>query len=394
MQPISIAPFPPENNFSRFLPVNDCLSGLSPQEEKIRNSFFRGERGVLKPVAPFFPRFFSTGRKRGQAIWSAPKTFICGGRGEAHLPPFRCLLLLPAASVHIHGGARDCHPVGNTGSGGRLATGGCRGADTVASVVPSSSGSYSSSPSSLKPHFCAVAAVAFGPCPAPSCRHCYRLVDCRFVRVANATLSASYSSPSLLRPHFVAVAAVAFGHCPAPSHHHCHCYCLVDCWMPIPHHQRHIRHCCCWGPIFAPSTPPPHPADCRLHAAFLVGDHSSRDTAQARGPLEGAPAALVVGHNATDDDDVHSPLRQSLCMMLQNRGYQFGSKGLLAQKRNGSAAQNGTNTKPAQTGTNRHKLEHLFVLRRGEAHLPPFPAGEQHISEKNCFCFHQGFVLR
>jgi hypothetical protein len=138
------------------------------------------------------------------------------------------------------------------------------------------------------------------------------------------------------------------------------------------------------GPHFCAQHSPPHPADRCLHAVFLVGDHSSRDTAQARGPLEGAPAALVVGHAATDDGDGHSPLRQSLCMMLQNRGYQFGSKGLLAQKRNGTAAQNGTNTKPAQTnrhkqtGANQHKLEHLFVLRRGEAHLPPFSAGEQH----------------
>ncbi len=193
-----------------------------------------------------------------------PAQFMCRGRGEAHLPPFHCLLLQPAASVHLHGGARDCHPVGDARSVGHLVTGGCRGAYTVASVVPSSSGSYSLSPLSLKPHFCAVAAVAFGRCPAPSCHHCYHLVDCRFVRVADATSSASYSSPSSLRPHFVAVAAVAFGHCPAPSHHHC--YRLVDCWMPIPHHQRHIRRRCCWGPIFVPIPSPP-PADRRLRAA-------------------------------------------------------------------------------------------------------------------------------
>jgi hypothetical protein len=110
MQPISMAPFPPRK---QLFPVSSCerLSQRSVSSgRKNQNQFLSGGKGVLKPVAPFFPRLFSTGRKRGQAIWSAPKTFMCGGRGEAHLPPFHCLLLLPAASAHLHGGARDCHP--------------------------------------------------------------------------------------------------------------------------------------------------------------------------------------------------------------------------------------------------------------------------------------------
>ena len=88
MQPISIAPFPPENNFSRFLPVNDCLSGLSPQEEKIRNSFFRGERGVLKPVAPFFPRFFQPAEKGGEQYGQPQKHLYAAGGGKLTCPPF------------------------------------------------------------------------------------------------------------------------------------------------------------------------------------------------------------------------------------------------------------------------------------------------------------------
>jgi hypothetical protein len=179
----------------------------------------------------FFHDCFQPAEKGGKQYGQPQKHLCAAGGGKLTCPLF---IVCYSCRLHPH----------TFMEGQEIAT---PGRNKVASVVPSSSGSYTLSPSSLKPYFCAVAAVAFGPCPAPSCRHCFRLVDCRFVRVANATSSASYSSPSLLRPHFVAVAAVAFGHCPAPFHHHCHCYCLVDCWcwMPIPHHQRHIRRCCC-----------------------------------------------------------------------------------------------------------------------------------------------------
>ena len=102
--------------------------------------------------------------------------------------------------------------------------------------------------------FFAVPAVAFGRCPAPSCSHHYCLVDCQFVRAADATSSVSYSSSSSLRPHFVAIAiaAVAFGCCPTPSHRHCVIIYLLIVGLfllPMPRHWRHIlryRRC---GPI-------------------------------------------------------------------------------------------------------------------------------------------------
>ena len=62
----------------------------------------------------------------------------------------------------------------------------------------------------VRPHFVAVATVAIGRCPVPSCRRHYcRIVDCRIVCAADATLLAPYSSLSSLQPHFCA-------HSPSP----------------------------------------------------------------------------------------------------------------------------------------------------------------------------------
>ncbi len=143
-----------------------------------------------------------------------------------------------------------------------------------------------------------VSCIAFSCCPTPSGCHCYRLVDCRIVRAADATSSASYSSSSLLGPHF--------------------------CTHP----------------------PPSPPADRHLRAAFLLGVPLSGDMGERA--LEGAPAAVVViGHPATFDGDGQSPLlRHSYSRKKRGRATD-GPK----NKRDCGTKQH----KPAQNGTNRHK---------------------------------------
>ena len=60
-------------------------------------------------------------------------------RGEAHLPPFHCLLFQSAASTHLRGGGGTTErpPDGDARSGGLLAMGRCQGANAVASVLRS-----------------------------------------------------------------------------------------------------------------------------------------------------------------------------------------------------------------------------------------------------------------
>ena len=68
-----------------------------------------------------------------------PAHFCCHGRGEAHLPPFHCLLFQSAASAHLRGGGGTTErpPDGDARSGGLLAMGRCQGANAVASVLRS-----------------------------------------------------------------------------------------------------------------------------------------------------------------------------------------------------------------------------------------------------------------
>jgi len=155
-----------------------------------------------------------------------------------------------------------------------------------------------------------VSCIAFSCCPTPSGCHCYRLVDCRIVRAADATSSASDSSSSLLGPHF--------------------------CTHP----------------------PPSPPADRHLRAAFLLGVPLSGDMGERA--LEGAPAAVVViGHPATFDGDGQSPL------LRHSYSRKKGGEQLMARKTNGTAAQNSTNRhKMAQTGTKRHKTAQIFVQHK------------------------------
>jgi hypothetical protein len=114
-------------------------------------------------------------------------------RGEAHLPPFQ-----PSRM-----GAPARPPDGNVRSGGSLATGTCR----LRHICPR----CLCGPILLPlPRLL----LATAPPPLTTSHHRYRLVDCRIVSAANATLSASYSSLLSLQPHVCA-------HPPSPPADRC-----------------------------------------------------------------------------------------------------------------------------------------------------------------------------
>ena len=113
-------------------------------------------------MPPFLSTVFLTRRKWGRAICQPAKKWDCGnightnqhtnqhktgtnrhnlcrGRGEAHLPPFHCLLLQWPQHPRTFGEGRGTAarpPDGDVRSGGRLVTGRCRGANVVPSVIP------------------------------------------------------------------------------------------------------------------------------------------------------------------------------------------------------------------------------------------------------------------
>ena len=142
----------------------------------------------------------------------------------------------------------------------------------------------------------------------------YRLVDCWFIRAVDTTLSVSYSSSSLLRPHVVAIAAVAFGRCPTPSCRHC--YCQVDCWTDraadVASSASYSSLSSLWPHFGAHSPSLPQPI-------VVFGSPSSSAPPPSgdvgKRALEGAPATVIASHAGTDDGDGHSLLWHSLCMM-------------------------------------------------------------------------------
>ena len=134
-----------------------CHRGLklSPLQEVTRNSFFQGERGALKPVAPFFcPQLFSTIKKRGRGT-VGPKTKRNNGTKRHKLTqngtnfglgnflaPFSLFVkysIQPHPLTITDGRGTPAHPPDNdTRSGERLVTGYVQGANMVASASSAS----------------------------------------------------------------------------------------------------------------------------------------------------------------------------------------------------------------------------------------------------------------
>ena len=127
-----------------------------------QKQFFSDGKGAFEPSCPrFCPQFFLPGENGGEQSVSPQKNGtvailgtqtstqtstqtgtnrhnLCRGRGEAHLPPFHCLLLQwPHPRTFGEGrGTAARPPDGDVRSGGRLVTGRCRGANVVPSVIP------------------------------------------------------------------------------------------------------------------------------------------------------------------------------------------------------------------------------------------------------------------
>ncbi len=214
-----------------------CCRRKSPGQEVPRKKpdtfWFEEKGGLLKPVPPSFSTIFQPSEKGGEQSVCQQKKRNCGTnrhkpaqtgtnrhkpaqtgtyfvpaqilRGAAHLPPFHCLLLQSAASVHRHGWVGD--PGTSTGwqreergeSGNGLAAKG--------QTWP---------PPHRRHHICRSCLcgpillplpwllLATAPPPLTTSHHCYWLVDCWIVRAANAMLSASYLLllSSLSQPHF------------------------------------------------------------------------------------------------------------------------------------------------------------------------------------------------
>ena len=176
-------------------------------------------RGICQPAKNGTVAQNSTNRHKPAQTGTNQHTsaqFMCRGRGEAHP------LFIVCYSSRLHRLTftewQYRHPAGNTRSGGHLLTGRCQG------LFPCCWRH------NCRCHHCnTILLLLLQLLSAASSPHLTAILSyCWFICAVDTTLSVSYSSSSLLRPHVVAIAAVAFGRCPTPSCRHC--YCQVDCW--------------------------------------------------------------------------------------------------------------------------------------------------------------------